>query len=77
MIFWVSPVSVVMSPLSFLILLIWILSLCLLVIVAKSLSIFLIFLKEPAPGLVDGLFLFVSTWLISALSLIITCHLLL
>ena len=55
MIFWVSPVSVVMSPLSFLILLIWILSLCLLVIVAKSLSIFLIFLKEPAPHLVDSL----------------------
>jgi hypothetical protein len=41
---------------------------------AKGLSILLIFLKEPTPGLVDY---FVSSWSISALSLIISCHLLL
>ena len=59
-----------MSPFSFLILLIRILSLC----PRVSLAIYLVdFLKEPAPGLVDSLymFLFVSIWLISALILII------
>jgi hypothetical protein len=44
MIFWISLDSVVvMSPFSFLILLIWILSLCPLVSLAKDLSILLIF----------------------------------
>ena len=46
-------ISTVMSPFSFPILLIWILSLCPLVSLAKGLSILLIFLKEPAPGFVD------------------------
>jgi hypothetical protein len=43
--FWISSDSVVMSPFSFLILLIRILFLCPLVILAKGLSILLIFLK--------------------------------
>ena len=54
MMFWISSGSVVMSPSSFLILLIRILSLCPLVSLAKGLSILLIFLKEPAPPLVDS-----------------------
>jgi hypothetical protein len=45
-----------MSPFSFLTLLIWILSLCPLVSLAKALSILLIFFKEPAPGFVDSLY---------------------
>ena len=49
-------VSVVMSPLSVLILLIWILSPCPLVTLAKGLSILLIFLKEPALGFIDSLY---------------------
>ena len=66
MMFWISSDSVVMSPFSFLILLIWILSLCSLVSLAKVLSILLIFLKEPASGLVDSLysFLFVCFYLV-------------
>jgi hypothetical protein len=55
MIFWISSDSVVMSPFSFLILLISILSLCPLVSLAKGLSILLIFLKESASGMVDSL----------------------
>jgi hypothetical protein len=54
MIFWITSVSVFMSPFSFLILLIWILCLCLLVTLAKGLSILLIFFKEPALGFVDS-----------------------
>ena len=53
--FWISLSSVVMSPFSFLILLIKLLFLCPLVSLAKGLSILLIFLKEPTPGLVDSL----------------------
>ena len=45
-----------MAPFSFLILLIWILSLCPLVNLAKGLFILLIFLKEPAPGFADSLY---------------------
>ena len=56
MIFLISSVSVVMSPFLLLILLIWILSLCPVVSLAKDLSILLIFLKEPAPGFVDSLY---------------------
>ena len=56
MIFWISPASVFMSLFSFLILLIWILSLWLLVSLAKGLCILLIFLKESAPGFVDSLY---------------------
>ena len=55
MVFWISSGSVVMSPFSFLILLIRMLSLCLLVSLAKGLSVLLIFVKEPTPGLVDSL----------------------
>jgi hypothetical protein len=78
MIFWISTVSLVMSPFSFLILLIRILSLCPLVSLAKGLSILLIFSKSQLlVWLILCIVLFVSTWLISALSLIISCHLLL
>jgi hypothetical protein len=42
-----------MAPFLFLILLIWILSLCPLVSLPKGLSILLIFLKEPALPFVD------------------------
>jgi hypothetical protein len=45
MIFLISSLSVVMTPFSFLILLIWILSLCPLISLAKGLSILLIFSK--------------------------------
>ena len=63
-----------MSPFSFLILLIRILSLCPLVTLAKGVSILLIFSKNQ---LLVWLILFVSTWLISPLSLIISYCLLL
>jgi hypothetical protein len=56
MMFWISSDSVDMSPFSFLILLIRILSLCPLDRPVKGLYILLIFFKEPAPGLVDSLF---------------------
>jgi hypothetical protein len=69
---------IVMSPISFLILLIWILSLCPLVSLAKGLSILLIFSKiQFLVLLILCIVLFVSTWLISDLSLLISCHLLL
>jgi hypothetical protein len=78
MIFWISSVSVVISPFSFLILLIWILSLCPLVSLAKDLSILLIFTRNQLLVLlILFIVLFVCTWLISAMSLIISCHLLL
>ena len=54
MMFWISSGSVVMSLLSFLILLIRTLSLCPLVSLTKGLSIY--FHKEPAPGFVDSLY---------------------
>ena len=83
MMFWISSFSVLMSLFSFLILLIRILSLCPLVRMAKGLYILnsvnrVDFHNEPH-GLVDSLnsSFFVSTWLISALSLIISCLLLL
>jgi len=67
-----------MSPFSFLILLIWTHSLCPLVSLAKSLSILLIFSKKQfLVLLILCIVLFVSTWLISALRLIISCLLLL
>jgi hypothetical protein len=75
---WISSGFVVMSPFSFLILLIRLLSLCLLVSLAKSLSILLIFSKNQLlVGLILCIVLFVSSWLISALSLIISYSLLL
>ena len=76
--FWISSVSVVMSPVSLLTLLIRILSLCPLVGLANGLSILLIFSKNQLLfWLILCTVLFVSTWLISALSLIISCCLLL
>jgi hypothetical protein len=67
-----SSVFVVISPFSFLILLIWILSLCPLVSLAKHLSILLIFSKNQVLVLlILCIVLFVSTWLISALNLIL------
>jgi hypothetical protein len=69
-------ISLFMSPFSFLILLIWILSLCPLVSLAKGLPILLIFSKNQLLVLlILCIVLFVSIWLISALSLIISCHL--
>jgi hypothetical protein len=67
-----------MSPFSFLILLIWILSLCPLVSLAKYLFILLIFSKNQLLILlILCIVLIVSIWLILALSLIISCCLLL
>jgi hypothetical protein len=67
-----------MSPFSFLVLLIWILSLCPLVSLAKGLSIFLIFLKKKLLVLVIFCtFLFVSICLISGPEFDYFCHLLL
>jgi hypothetical protein len=78
MIFCISPGSAVMSPFLFLILLIRILSLCPLVSLVKGLSILLIFSKNQLlVWLILSIVLLVSTWLISPLSLIISCHLLL
>ena len=78
MVFWISSGSVVMSPFSFLILLIRMLSLCPLVSLAKVLSILLILSKtQLLIWLILPIALLVSTWLISPLSLIISCHLLL
>ena len=75
---WISSGSVVMSPFSFLILLIRILSLCPLVSLAKGLSTRLKFSKNQIlVWLILCIVLFYSTWLISALSLIISCLLLL
>ena len=77
-VFWISAGFVVMSPFSFLILLIRILSLCPLVSLAKGLSILLIFSKNHLlVWLILWIVLLVSTWLILPLSLIISCLLLL
>jgi hypothetical protein len=76
--FWISSGSVVMSPFSFLMFLMRILSLCPLISLAKGLSILLIFSKtQLLDWLIPCIVLFVSTWLISALSLIISCSLVL
>ena len=76
MIICISSVSFALSLFSFLILLIWILSLCLLISLVKGLSILLIFSKNQLlVCLILCIVLFVSTWLNSALSLIISCHL--
>ena len=72
MVFRSSSGSVVMSPFSFLIYLIRMLSLCPLGSLANGLSILLIFSKNQLlVWLILWIVLFVSTWLISALSLII------
>jgi hypothetical protein len=66
----ISSGSVVMSPFSFLILLIMILSLCLLFFSGYWFIYLVDFLKELPPGLVICCMIpFVSTWLISAPSL--------
>jgi hypothetical protein len=68
----------IMAPFSFLILLIWILSLCPLVSMSNGLSILLIFSKNQfLVLLILCIVIFVSIWLLSVLSLIISCHLLL
>ena len=78
MIFQISSDSVVMSPFLFLVLLIRILSLFPLVILAKCLLILCICSKNQIlVWLILCIVLFVSTSLISALSLIISCLLLL
>jgi hypothetical protein len=70
-------VSVVISPFSFLILLIWILSLFPLVSLGKGSPTLFIFSKnQHLILLVLCIVLFISTWLISVLSLIISCHIL-
>ena len=67
-----------MSLFLFLIFLIWILSLCPLVSLANGLSVLLIFSKNQLLVLlILCIVLFVSSWLISTLSLIISCCLLL
>jgi hypothetical protein len=67
-----------MFPFSFLILLIWILSLCPLVSFARGLSVLLIFSKNQLLVLqILCIVLFVSILLISTLNLTISCHLLL
>ena len=67
----------VMSIFSLLILLIWIFSFCLLVSLDKDFSILLIFSKNQLfVSLILCIVLFISILLISALSLIISCHLL-
>jgi hypothetical protein len=76
--FGISSGSVVMAPFSFLILLIWILSLCSLVRLAKGFSILLIFSKNwLLAWLILCMVLFVSAWLILAPCLILSCLLLL
>ena len=76
-IFLISSVSVVMPLFSFLILLIWILSICPLVSLAKGLSILLIFSKNSSWFCWFFVSFFVPNWLISALNLTIYCYLLL
>jgi hypothetical protein len=76
--FWISSVLVVISPFSFLILLIWILSPCPLVSLENGLSSLLIFPKNQLLVLlILCIILVVSNWLVSTLSLTISCPLLL
>ena len=78
MILWICSVSLVRSPLAFLILFIQVLSLCLLVSLAKGLANLLIFSKNQLLGLlILCTVLFVSNRLISALIFIISYPLLL
>jgi hypothetical protein len=76
-VFGISSGSVVMSPFSFMILLIRMLSLCSLVSLAKGLSVLLFFLKEPAPGVVNSLNNYFSFHLVDFSPEFISCHLLL
>ena len=77
MILWISSLSVVMSPFSFLILVIWVDSLLLLVRLAGGLPILLIFSKNQLLVLLILCIVFLfSISLISALTLVISCLLL-
>jgi hypothetical protein len=74
----ISLVFVVIAPFSFWVLVIWILSMWHLFILSKGLSILVIFSKNQLlVWLIFCVVLLVSTWLISALSLIIFHYLLL
>jgi hypothetical protein len=76
--FWISSDSVVMSPFTSMILLIRTLFLCPLGSLAKGLYILLIFSKNQLlVWLILSVVHYIFTWLISALSLIISCCLLL
>jgi hypothetical protein len=76
--FGISSISVVMSPFSFLILQIWKLPLGPLVSLARGLSILLILSKSKhLVLLILCIVFFICIWLISALSLTISCLLLL
>jgi hypothetical protein len=76
--FFISLISVVMSPSLFLILLIWTLSLCPVVCMSKGFCILLVFSKnQPLVLLIICTVLFVSAWSMSTLSLIISYRLLL
>ena len=76
MIFWISSDSAVITSFSFLILLIRILPQCPQVSLANGLCILFIFSKNHVlVWLILCTVLFVSSWLISSLSLIISCHL--
>jgi hypothetical protein len=77
MTFLYSMVSFVTSPFSFLILLIWRLSLCPLVSLAMSFIYLVDFLKEPAPRFVDSLYSSFCFYLVDFSPEFISCHLLL
>jgi hypothetical protein len=55
MVFWISSGSVVMSPFSFLISLIWMLSLCPLASLAKGFIYLVDVLQEPGPLVIGSL----------------------
>ena len=77
MIFWISSVSVVMSTFSFLILLIWILPFGPLVLAGGLIYLVDSLKNQLLALLILCIVFFVSIWLISALSLTISCLLLL
>lgn len=77
---WYTPMGHVLCPFSFLILVPWELSLCHLVRLPKGVFSFFAFLKQPGLDFVDYLYHLyhsICSWLISGLSLITTCLLLL
>ena len=77
MILSVSSMPVIMSPFLLLILCLWILSLSLLVSVAKGFSWWFFSKKQLLVSLIFLYFFFFPNWLISALMLTISCLLLL
>ena len=82
MILCISVLSVVISPFSFLVLLIWFFSLCFLMSLANRLSILFIFFKRPAYSFVNfccglfcicyGLFAFISALIFNISFLLLT-----